>query len=61
MKTKELRQKTKKELELLLAGNRDRLQKLKFDLSNKKLKNTNELSLIRREIAALLTLLREIV
>ena len=61
MKIKELRQKTKKELELLLVSNRDRLQKLKFDLFSKKLKNTNELSLVRREIAALLTLLREIV
>lgn len=61
MKTKELRQKTKKELELLLATNRDKLQKLKFDLSNKKLKNTNELRSAKKEIATLLTLLREII
>jgi len=39
MKIKDLRQKTEKELQDLLAENRKRLGQLKFDLASKKLKN----------------------
>ncbi len=58
MSTKELRQKTKKELEILLASDREKLRKLRFDLANKKLKNVHEIKQTKKEIARLLTLLK---
>ncbi len=59
MKIKELRQKSKKELELLVVADREKLMKLKFDLKSKKLKNVKELKETRREIARVLTLLKD--
>lgn len=58
MKTKELRQKTEKELKDLLSENRHRLGQLKFDLASKKLKNIREIRELRRDIARILTILR---
>jgi len=58
MKIKELKQKTKKELESLLETNRVRLGRLSFDLANKKLKNVCEIKQTRREVAQILTILR---
>jgi len=57
MKTKELRQKTEKELKDLLIESRQKLGQLKFDLSSKKLKNVREIQGLRREIARILTIL----
>lgn len=59
MKIKDLRQKTEKELQDLLAENRKRLGQLKFDLASKKLKNSREIRWLRRDIARILTLLKE--
>lgn len=58
MKAKELRQKTKKELENLLAENRAKLQRLKFDLAAKKLKNSSQIKLLKKDIARILTVIR---
>lgn len=58
MKAKELRQKTKAELELMLKESREKTRSLRFDLAAKKLKKTNELSENKRQVARILTILR---
>lgn len=57
MKTKELNQKTEKELKDLLIESRHKLGKLKFDLASKKLKNVKQIKEFRRNIARILTIL----
>ena len=59
MKVKELRQKSNKELHSLLIEKRNKLLQLKFDLVNKKLKNVREIRETRRDIARILTLIKE--
>jgi large subunit ribosomal protein L29 len=59
MKVKELRQKTEKELRDLLNEDRRKLGQLKFDLASKKLKNIREIRELRRDIARILTILKE--
>ncbi len=59
MKAKEFRQKTDNELQLALKENREKLRGLHFDLPNKKLKNVHELSAIKKQIAQILTILKE--
>jgi len=58
MKAKELKQKTKEELEMMLKENREKIRFLRFDLASKKLKKTNELGETKREIAQILTILK---
>lgn len=60
MKMKELKQKTKKELEELLNANREKLGRLKFDLKSKKVKNVHEIKGARKDIARLIFMLKEI-
>lgn len=57
MKAKELRQKTKQELELMLKENQDKLRQLRFDLAAKKFKKTHQLKETKKLIARLLTVL----
>ncbi len=59
MKLKELKQKTDRELQNLLWENKQKLGKLRFDLSAKKLKNVKEHKELRREIARIATILKE--
>ncbi len=59
MKTKELRQKTSQEIELLLKEHREKLRRLRFDLSEKKLKNVKEISSNKKTIARVLTILEQ--
>jgi len=59
MKTKELRQKSEKELQKLLQGLRERLRKLRFDLVSGKVKNVREIRQTRKDIARILTILNE--
>ena len=56
MKAKELKQKPRQELEMMLKEGREKLRQLKFDLASKKLKNTNEIGLIKKQIARILTI-----
>ncbi len=56
MKAKELRQKTQEELKLTLREDREKLRSLHFDLASKKLKKTDEIGKIKKEIARILTL-----
>lgn len=58
MKTKELRLKTKDELEKMLGENRVKLRDLRFKLAGTKLKDFSEIGKLRRNIARLLTVLK---
>lgn len=55
---RELRQKSKSELEKLLKDRREKLQHLRFDLSMGKLKNVKEVRKIKKDIARILTFLQ---
>ena len=59
MKAKELREKSKEELEGILNDLKKKLQKLRFDLAEKRLKNVREIRKTKREIARVLTILKE--
>jgi len=59
MKITELRQKSKEELKKLLEEKRERLRQLRFDLASGKVKNVREIRQIRKEIARILTLLKQ--
>ncbi len=59
MKTKELREKSDKELMHLLDEMRGKKVKLNFDLSNRNLKNHQEIKKTRKTIAKILTILKE--
>jgi len=58
MRTSELKQKPKEELEKILQGSREKLQQLRFDLSAGKVKNVREIRQIKKDIARILTLLK---
>lgn len=57
MKIKELREKTENELNHLLKENREKLRQMKFSLAANQLKNSREISKIKKETARILTLL----
>jgi large subunit ribosomal protein L29 len=59
MKAKDLRKKKKEELENLLKEKREKLAKLKLDLSLGKLKNVKEIKETKKDIAKILTVLKE--
>jgi large subunit ribosomal protein L29 len=58
MKIQELRQKSKSELQKLLEEKRTKLGQLRFDLAAGKIKNVREIREIKKDIARILTLLR---
>jgi ribosomal protein L29 len=60
MKIAELRQKTKSELGVLLNDDREKLRQLYFDLSAGKVKNVREVRKIKKEIAQIFTLIKNI-
>lgn len=59
MKINELRQKTDKELNELLIHLRNSLREMRFNLVGGKVKNINEIHRTRRDMARILTLLKE--
>ncbi len=59
LKAKELRQKTANELKMMLKESREKIRALRFDLASKKLKNTNEMKAVKRQIAQILTVLKK--
>ena len=59
MKAIELRKKDKKELEKNVQELRKKLSDLRFKFSSGKLKNVKEINSSKREIARILTLLKE--
>jgi large subunit ribosomal protein L29 len=59
MKAKELREKKIEELEKILKEKREKLKNLKLDLIQGKLKNVMEIRETKRDIARILTILKE--
>lgn len=59
MKSRELRRKTEKELRENLGNLREKLRDFRFNLSGGKVKNIRELRQTKRDIARILTLLKE--
>lgn len=55
----ELRQKSKTELQKILQSSQERLRQLRFDLAAGKIKNVREIRKIKKEIARILTLLKQ--
>lgn len=60
MKIKELRQKSVKDLNEMLVGHRQRLGFLRYEMTSKKHKNVMEIRQTRREIARIITLLKQL-
>ena len=58
MKTTELQQKSKSELQKILSDNREKLRQLRFDLAAGKVKNVREVRKIKKDIARILTVLK---
>ncbi len=59
MKAQELRKKSKTDLEKLLQERRERLRVLRFDLVSGKVKNVQEIGATQKDIARILTILKE--
>jgi large subunit ribosomal protein L29 len=59
MKIKEIRQKTKKELKDNLATIREKLREMRFNLASGKVKNIREVHQTKKDIAKILTILKE--
>jgi len=55
----QFKSKSPAELKADLAAHEEKLQKMRFDLSFNKLKNTNEISQARKNIARIKTLLNQ--
>ena len=55
MKTTELRQKSKEELQELLEGQKETLRQLRFSLAAGKVKNVRQIRQLRKTIAQILT------
>lgn len=59
MKAKELRKKAQEELEKMLIEKKKRLLQLRFDLKAGKVKNIREIRETKKNIARILTILKE--
>jgi len=59
IKAKELKQKTAEELTMILKENHEKIRIMRFDLASKKLKNTNELVMLRKQVAQIMTIVKE--
>lgn len=60
LKAKELRSKTKEDLEKYLQEEQIKLRDLNFKKAGSQVKNFNEFRIIRRNIAAIMTVLNEL-
>lgn len=61
VKIKEIKSKSADELKKMLVEEREKLQKLRFDLQLKKNKNVREIRKTRQTIAQILTLLKSFI
>lgn len=59
MKVSELKQKTENELADLLKEKRERVDELRWQVSQKKVKNVKEIMAAKKDIARILTLINE--
>ncbi|HUV81055.1 MAG TPA: 50S ribosomal protein L29 [Patescibacteria group bacterium] len=55
----ELRKKSKEEMQKILKDDREKLKQLRFDLAAGKVKNVREIRKIKKEVARILTLLKQ--
>jgi len=59
LKTKDIREKNQKELERDLSELRNKLTMIRFDISTKQVKNHREIRKVKKNIAMILTHLRQ--
>jgi large subunit ribosomal protein L29 len=59
MKIKEIREKSESELKKDLVDLRNKLAKMRFDISAKQVKNHRDIRITKKDIARILTLLRQ--
>jgi large subunit ribosomal protein L29 len=59
MKAKEIREMNKEEVKKILTDKRNRLLKLRFDISSRQIKNNREYRNIKKDIARILTIFKE--
>ena len=59
MKIQELRRRSKSELRELLLESRERLHSLRFELASGKVKNVRAVRMLKKDIARILTLIKE--
>lgn len=59
MKIKEIREKNVEELKKLLSEKREAVRKLRFDVAAKQVKDIREIRNSKRDIARILTILKE--
>ena len=59
MDIKDLRKKDKKDLHKMLATKREQVRDMRFSVSNKQLKNIRDIRVQRKQIAKILTILKE--
>jgi len=59
MKTSQLPSENKDELEKELKDNREKLRQMRFDLAAGKVKNVREIRRIKKEIARIMTILKQ--
>jgi ribosomal protein L29 len=59
MKTKELREKNKEELLKIVSEKKEKIRKIRFDIAAKQVKDARALRNEKKDIARVLTLIRE--
>lgn len=59
MKIKEIREKNENELKNNLIELRNKITKMRFDISGKQLKNHREIRVVKKEIAQIMTVFSE--
>lgn len=59
MKIEDIRKKTNKELQKLLAEQRDELREVRFKVASRQFKNYKKVNQIKRDIAKVLTVFKE--
>ncbi|MDD3887419.1 MAG: 50S ribosomal protein L29 [Patescibacteria group bacterium] len=59
MKVKEIREKKDKELVKMLAEKRESLREVRFKIASNQHKNVKEISLLKKDIAKVLTVMKE--
>ena len=60
MKAKELKNKDRKELEKMLGDLKKKLSDARFNVSGNKLKNVKEFGNMKRDVARILTMIKEL-
>ena len=59
MKVEEIRKKTDKELQKLLAEQRDEMREVRFKVASRQFKNYKQINKIKKDISRILTVMKE--